>query len=211
MQPDPLGLAAADRTNPQSLNQYSYVHNDPMNFVDPDGLNARMCFGYYVSISNDGGESWTTIGFIPVFCWDVGGGGGSEPQNPANFPPVNTRDVESALNMAREMLKRKECDESLKDSGIPSLSALLNGLKFSGPNANVFDGRTSSLSLPIGQKNRQQTVADYFKTNKKSVGAAVFHDIHGQGDGDVTFLGHGSRDWPPVRAGPECAAPRASR
>jgi len=36
-QPDPLGLAAASLGDPQSLNMYSYVDNDPMNRVDPDG------------------------------------------------------------------------------------------------------------------------------------------------------------------------------
>ena len=52
--------------------------------------------------------------------------------------------------------------------GVPSLAALLNGLTFSRPDANVFDGRTSSLSLslPIGEKRRQQTVASYFSANK---------------------------------------------
>ncbi|MCI0563186.1 MAG: RHS repeat-associated core domain-containing protein, partial [Nitrososphaera sp.] len=38
MQPDPLGAAATDAANPQSLNRYSYVGNDPVNFVDPSGL-----------------------------------------------------------------------------------------------------------------------------------------------------------------------------
>jgi RHS repeat-associated protein len=38
MQPDPLGLGAAELTAPQTLNQYSYVANDPVNFVDPSGL-----------------------------------------------------------------------------------------------------------------------------------------------------------------------------
>ncbi|MGH9766052.1 MAG: RHS repeat domain-containing protein [Blastocatellia bacterium] len=38
MQPDPLGLGAADVTDPQSLNLYSYVRNDPANFTDPTGL-----------------------------------------------------------------------------------------------------------------------------------------------------------------------------
>ena len=76
LQPDPLGLGAADSSDPQSLNLYSYVGNDAMNFVDPDGLNARMCFGYNVFLSEDGGESWRIIGFIPIFCWDVGGGEG---------------------------------------------------------------------------------------------------------------------------------------
>lgn len=36
-QPDPLGIAAASLTDPQSLNMYSYVGNDPVNRIDPDG------------------------------------------------------------------------------------------------------------------------------------------------------------------------------
>jgi hypothetical protein len=39
LQADPLGLGASDLTNPQSLNLYGYVQNDPVNFVDPEGLN----------------------------------------------------------------------------------------------------------------------------------------------------------------------------
>lgn len=41
MSPDPAGLAAADLSNPQSLNRYAYVLNNPINFVDPFGLD--MC------------------------------------------------------------------------------------------------------------------------------------------------------------------------
>ena len=36
-QTDPLGLGSAG-ASPQSLNLYSYVSNDPVNFTDPDGL-----------------------------------------------------------------------------------------------------------------------------------------------------------------------------
>lgn len=36
-QPDPLGMAAASLADPQTLNMYSYVGNDPINRVDPDG------------------------------------------------------------------------------------------------------------------------------------------------------------------------------
>jgi hypothetical protein len=35
--PDPSGLFFADPTNPQSLNLYSYVLNNPLTNVDPDG------------------------------------------------------------------------------------------------------------------------------------------------------------------------------
>ncbi len=38
MSPDPSGLALADITNPQSFNLYSYVLNNPLSFVDPNGL-----------------------------------------------------------------------------------------------------------------------------------------------------------------------------
>jgi RHS repeat-associated protein len=46
MQPDPLGLRAAELTVPQSLNLYGYVGNDPINYVDPDGLFFKKLFGW---------------------------------------------------------------------------------------------------------------------------------------------------------------------
>ena len=40
MTPDPSGLSFADASNPQSLNLYAYVQNNPLAFVDPDGLDS---------------------------------------------------------------------------------------------------------------------------------------------------------------------------
>ncbi len=37
-QVDPIGIAAASIGNPQSLNMFAYVGNDPVGFVDPSGL-----------------------------------------------------------------------------------------------------------------------------------------------------------------------------
>ena len=53
--PDPSGLTAVDITNPQSLNRYAYVGNNPLSNVDPLGL--------YLDDDDDGGD-------------DFGGGGG---------------------------------------------------------------------------------------------------------------------------------------
>ena len=38
LSPDPAGLSAADLANPQTLNRYGYVANNPMSGMDPSGL-----------------------------------------------------------------------------------------------------------------------------------------------------------------------------
>ena len=38
LSPDPLGLDAADSSDPQTWNMYAYVRNNPATFTDPDGL-----------------------------------------------------------------------------------------------------------------------------------------------------------------------------
>jgi len=38
MSPDPLGILSGQTGSPQSLNLYSYVQNNPVNAVDPNGL-----------------------------------------------------------------------------------------------------------------------------------------------------------------------------
>lgn len=40
--PDPY-LGSYDRSNPQSLNRYTYARNNPMALVDPNGLNVSVC------------------------------------------------------------------------------------------------------------------------------------------------------------------------
>ena len=40
--PDPL-LASARLTDPQTWNRYAYVRNDPVNMIDPDGMDNRTC------------------------------------------------------------------------------------------------------------------------------------------------------------------------
>jgi RHS repeat-associated protein len=93
MTTDPLG---GDASNPQSLNRYSYVLNNPESLVDglgmmPTGNPPLQCFGwgteYDTYESWDNGQTWMNVdswidwnGFVcPAFpnpTWPSGGGGG---------------------------------------------------------------------------------------------------------------------------------------
>ena len=41
IQPDPIGMASVDLTDPQTLNLYTYARNNPIDLVDPDGTHPR--------------------------------------------------------------------------------------------------------------------------------------------------------------------------
>jgi len=63
MSPDPSGLAYADPTNPQSFNLYSYVLNNPLVSIDPDGLECVWSDGSYDSNDDkDTGDNAGTNG-----------------------------------------------------------------------------------------------------------------------------------------------------
>jgi RHS repeat-associated protein len=57
MSPDPSGLESANSTNPQSLNLYSYVLNNPFSFTDPTGLYCYWDKGSSDDDPEDGGAS----------------------------------------------------------------------------------------------------------------------------------------------------------
>jgi hypothetical protein len=52
MTPDPAGIFVADTSFPQSWNLYSYVRNNPLNFIDPRGLDCA-----YLNDAGTGAES----------------------------------------------------------------------------------------------------------------------------------------------------------
>jgi RHS repeat-associated protein len=85
--PDPL---AGDTTNPQSLNRYAYVQNDPANRMDPTGLDG------------DCGGALTCVIVPPLDgAGGVGGfGGGAAPTRPMNwaaFLKLNWDDIYGLL------------------------------------------------------------------------------------------------------------------
>ncbi|HEU5352192.1 MAG TPA: RHS repeat-associated core domain-containing protein [Terracidiphilus sp.] len=65
LSPDPLGWGATTMGDPQSLNRYAYVENQPMSYIDPNG--EWLCF------AGGGVSSGTQVS--PGFtCWSDGFG-----------------------------------------------------------------------------------------------------------------------------------------
>jgi RHS repeat-associated protein len=71
-QPDPSD-GSYDLTDPQSLNRYAYVQNDPANFTDPSGLMMTWCF-------------WEDLGEGVLLFTGCIGGGSDLPAGPRDEP-----------------------------------------------------------------------------------------------------------------------------
>jgi RHS repeat-associated protein len=110
LSPDPI---CANCYDPQNLNRYSYVRNDPVNLIDPDGQDwdavcatyngQTSCSWTYFFGPNDanfyywllwGGGQYPQPPDIPPNIGGGGGGGGNTPQSPTKqnipeFPTTN--------------------------------------------------------------------------------------------------------------------------
>src|SRR6185437_5150257 len=87
--PDPSGIAAADLTNPQTLNRYGYTGGAPLENVDPQGLD----FEIWAPCSQD---DWETNPHCEEWGWvwtgeeilvPLGGGGGGIGGGASTFQP----------------------------------------------------------------------------------------------------------------------------
>ncbi len=105
------------------------------------------------------------------------------------FPKLtdsNYKTADQALKYAVAVAKQgSDCDEALKEFGVPSLAALIGQLQI---NVNVFDGRSSTIGLPSERGVPRPTIASKFKETRNSAGAEVFGTVLTGRSEKTTFL-----------------------
>jgi RHS repeat-associated protein len=130
MQPDQLGLRGANPRKPQTLNRYAYAGNDPVNFVDPSGLdeipwmNCNNCSVTIIGNNNSGSVNTVpgiiggdvNIGILLDGGEDGGVGGGPDPDDPIyRMVELLNKALDEALDfLARSTEQSRNCYNALR-------------------------------------------------------------------------------------------------
>lgn len=117
-QVDPTAMDATSLNAPQTFNLYTYVQNDPVNFVDPAGL-MLMCWARFMvtTVWNTEGkivsETWE---FLGIYCIDFGGGGGGGGEGGGGGSGGSAGGTlnNHAQSKEQRAANQKACDEKLK-------------------------------------------------------------------------------------------------
>ncbi|HEV2112773.1 MAG TPA: RHS repeat-associated core domain-containing protein, partial [Terriglobales bacterium] len=155
---DPAGAAAVDLTNPQSLNRYAYVGNNPLAAVDPLGLcppNNDNCTPHYENFDAVGSfDDSCSINGLPANCatigWLVGAGVGAilppgvstsgiaVGSNGQSYPYVTTFNDEFGLAYQYQM-----GNGDWNTGGDPELGLAAGPLSFGDPEKPTVPGGSS--------------------------------------------------------------------
>jgi RHS repeat-associated protein len=147
-QPDPYG-GSYDITNPQSFNRYSYVQNDPVNFVDPRGL----CPDGTVEQSDARGEMQCVGVGVNGVTINISGGGRSSGAGGASDGPIEIETTGNGPTQAEIVPQNpasidnkgsgQDCNISIAFSG-DSVNGMKNGKNYFEGNPGL--GFTVSIS-----------------------------------------------------------------
>jgi len=175
--PDPY-VASASLTNPQSWDRYPYVENDPVNFVDPQGLNRRgadFSVTVYATRYYDVNELWSSEANYWAGIWGWGGGGGGSPpalEQPRGGGGGGSSEDSEAGNPPRQfVLGRAEAMSALfkpdcaKAVGAPDSATARNRLananiEFADLGAFVVEDRGDHYKIAAGSGTIAQAIVE---------------------------------------------------
>jgi RHS repeat-associated protein len=164
-QPDPYGGSYA-LSDPQSMNRYASVQNDPINLVDPTGTICQIIWEgsmYYLPLCGPGDDRWG--GFTSA---GGKGGGGDRGREPLKGDQKKAYD--SAKNQAKKL--SDECKMFLNAHSI-SPGSVLEALG----KQKAYDGTTSTISIAdaglfvFGEPESTKSVRDFFAEDPDLIAA----------------------------------------
>jgi RHS repeat-associated protein len=178
LSPDPLGMGASNSTNPQSLNQYAYVGNNPTNLTDPGGMD--WCD---ILCGIGGGIGGGPI--IPGPSCDWCGETAPPPSLPANWRDFVINDnwgypdatsspdsLENAKTQGDQQISNSSCGGFLK--------AVLTNLDFT-PNLDDFRRDFDNLRIirtPAGDQSSDPGYPDWPTTAHVAGGVGQSDTVH---------------------------------
>jgi RHS repeat-associated protein len=136
MSPDPLGVDAADLSNPQKWNLYSYVGNSPLVFIDPTGL----------SDCDAGDEPTCTPGALTEF----GGPFFADPQQSSQEPYLEPGTIQVITNQklsADDPRLHSDYCQTSDQLCKQQLARILDDLRWTSVFAKTFIGGFSFKSI----------------------------------------------------------------
>ena len=163
MQPDPLAGTIA---NPQSLNRYAYVQNDPVNLIDPLGLegvchtashNGNDAYPHCHASTSAEGDKESTISALfsgnrwPMF--DPSASTGGDAAAAAKIQAFESRDYTQVKTRAFRLALQEECAEFIEEALLLSITG---GTSFEALNQTQQE---TIQSLDLSAENLAQRVA----------------------------------------------------
>ena len=174
-QPDPYG-GSYDLTDPQSFNRYSYVQNDPVNFVDPSGLDDCPA-GTVKEVDALGVEQCVGVGVNPVTVpfgrGERSGGAGGTSSGPIELEtPSTPTEAEPVPQKPSDALPFDNCSQFVKWLSDVATTALLNGHISNYPlrlTARIFGSDLAELAF-LGYDRHIHNGAEGFKPELTEAG-----------------------------------------
>ena len=198
-QVDPIGMASADIGNPQSMNLFAYVENNPVDFIDPSGLDGCAFFltdqetgGVVCVVSSQdstdgrrgvGGVTTGAIEAVGVHNEFEGGGGGGQIGKRAGLSFFDSLTYLLAVYRILQLLEnsKSDCYKYLNSLGFAPgkiVENLLNSTPYDGTRSTNFsenDPTGAGISIKDEFEQRKQVNGRYPRGLTSPTGKNIYY------------------------------------